>query len=84
MVFDDFPAIQDNPDVTGENSIRQLFRDNFWGKAMDAENVQHHVWSPMHALIGPRFSDYFLDDYHFFDYRIYPLLLSSCCSPIAH
>ena len=41
MVFDDVPAILNNPDVLCDADVAQSFRNNFWGEDMAAFNAQH-------------------------------------------
>ena len=44
MVYDDFPAIRDNPDVdASKTTIRDVFLDNFWGRRMGAPDAIHEV-----------------------------------------
>ncbi|XP_060800858.1 protein O-mannosyl-transferase TMTC1 [Amyelois transitella] len=61
FVHDDIPAIVTNGDVTGTNSLKQLFLDDFWGTPM-ADVNSHKSYRPLttlsfrlnHALSGLR------------------------------
>ena len=45
FVLDDNPAVVENLDVdAARSSVAELFRNNFWGQRMDAEDMQHQVW----------------------------------------
>ncbi len=44
FVYDDMPAVVDNPDVDASKTpFLQLFRNNFWGQGMSAFDTQHQV-----------------------------------------
>ncbi|XP_031763369.2 protein O-mannosyl-transferase TMTC1-like [Galleria mellonella] len=61
FVHDDIPAIVTNGDVTGANSLKHLFLDDFWGTPM-ADVNSHKSYRPLttlsfrlnHALAGLR------------------------------
>lgn len=49
FVHDDIPAIVTNSDVTGENSLKQLLLDDFWGTPM-ADANSHKSYRPLTTL----------------------------------
>ncbi|XP_049865202.1 protein O-mannosyl-transferase TMTC1-like [Pectinophora gossypiella] len=49
FVHDDIPAIVTNGDVTGGNSLKQLFLDDFWGTPM-ADANSHKSYRPLTTL----------------------------------
>ncbi|KAI5643540.1 hypothetical protein NE865_04342 [Phthorimaea operculella] len=49
FVHDDIPAIVTNGDVTGRNSLKQLFLDDFWGTPM-ADVNSHKSYRPLTTL----------------------------------
>ncbi|XP_045492101.1 protein O-mannosyl-transferase TMTC1-like [Colias croceus] len=49
FVHDDIPAIVTNGDVTGGNSLKQLFLDDFWGTPMVDPN-SHKSYRPLTTL----------------------------------
>ncbi|XP_050681593.1 protein O-mannosyl-transferase TMTC1-like [Leptidea sinapis] len=61
FVHDDIPAIVTNGDVTGDNSLKQVFFDDFWGTPMEDPN-SHKSYRPIttlsfrlnYALVGLR------------------------------
>eukprot|EP00048_Salpingoeca_helianthica_P023713 m.26553 g.26553 ORF g.26553 m.26553 type:complete len:605 (-) comp8945_c0_seq1:26-1840(-) len=51
FVFDDMPAIKNNPDVDpAQTSVFHLFGDNFWGQPMGSPQAQHHSYRPFTTL----------------------------------
>lgn len=49
FVHDDIKAISGNSDVTGENSLRQVFLHDFWGADMQS-NTSHKSYRPITIL----------------------------------
>lgn len=49
FVHDDIPAIVQNRDVTGETSLLQVFRNDFWGSAM-SDPSSHKSYRPLTTL----------------------------------
>ena len=49
FVFDDVPAIVENPVVTGEAPVLDAFRVNFWGGRIGYEHVT--TWRPLTTLV---------------------------------
>jgi hypothetical protein len=44
MVFDDVDAVIENNDVDpSKTNVWQLFKDNFWGQGMFADDAKHQV-----------------------------------------
>uniref|UniRef100_A0A3B3XZH9 Uncharacterized protein n=1 Tax=Poecilia mexicana TaxID=48701 RepID=A0A3B3XZH9_9TELE len=46
LVHDDVWAIVNNPDVRPGSSLRNIFRNDFWGKRM-ADNTSHKSYRPL-------------------------------------
>lgn len=49
LVHDDVWAIVNNPDVRPGSSLRNIFRNDFWGKRM-ADNTSHKSYRPLCIL----------------------------------
>lgn len=49
FVHDDIPAIVTNGDVTGTNSLKELFFNDFWGTPMEDVN-SHKSYRPLTTL----------------------------------
>lgn len=49
FVHDDIPAVVKNADVTGDNSLKQLFLNDFWGTPMKDAN-SHKSYRPLTTL----------------------------------
>jgi len=49
FVHDDIPAIVQNRDVSGETSILDVFRNDFWGTPMSDPN-SHKSYRPLTTL----------------------------------
>lgn len=49
FVHDDIWAILNNPDSRGESNLSSVFRNDFWGKAMN-DNTSHKSYRPLCVL----------------------------------
>lgn len=49
LVHDDVWAIVNNPDVRADSSLRKIFSNDFWGKAM-SDNTSHKSYRPLCIL----------------------------------
>jgi hypothetical protein len=49
FVHDDVYAIKDNPDVTGQAPLANVWRNDFWGKSM-CDNTSHKSYRPLTVL----------------------------------
>ena len=50
FVHDDIPAIVNNPDVNGKNSVLELFSNDFWGEPMSSV-TSHKSYRPLTILL---------------------------------
>lgn len=65
FVHDDIWAILNNPDSRGESNLSSVFRNDFWGKAMN-DNTSHKSYRPL-CVLSFRMNVYFwgLDPFYF-------------------
>ena len=57
FVHDDVKAIKANPDVRGDTSVLEMFRNDFWGKPM-SDITSHKSYRPL-CVLSFRFVSYF-------------------------